>query len=66
MSDWNAPFAATSPTLDARLEAAAKPVMQRDLCLLTAHLLLHILEIDRKHARQRGRTVETQSRRNDQ
>jgi len=51
--------------VDARSQAAPiTTLMQRDLCALTAHLLLHILEIDRKQARARTHSAATQPTRN--
>jgi hypothetical protein len=52
--------------VDARPQASpVTTLMQSDLCVLTAHLLLHILEIDRRHARQRTHSADTQPTRNE-
>jgi hypothetical protein len=49
--------------VDARPQAGpATTLMQSDLCVLTAHLLLHILEIDRRHAQQRTHSADTHTR----
>lgn len=44
---------------------AAGTLMERDLSLLSAHLLLHILEIDRQHARQAAPGAGAQPLRNE-
>jgi hypothetical protein len=46
--------------LAAGLPAEPANVMRTDLCVLTAHLLLHVLEIDRSYARARTRHVDMQ------
>jgi len=53
------PPSASPPAVGVRPEAGA-PLMGPDLCVLTAHLLMHILAIDRSHAQRRGCSVETQ------
>jgi hypothetical protein len=39
-------------SLPAAQPSAAEEAVSRDLCLLTANILLHIVQIDRQHARR--------------
>jgi hypothetical protein len=59
----------TEPSSSAQLAASSMlpdpaTAMGRELSLLTSHLLLHILEIDRSYGQQRARDTHTQPTRN--
>lgn len=55
---------ATSPTPAAGVQMdQGAPVVGRDLCLLSASLLLHIMQIDREYAGRSGRSAPIESSR---